>query len=71
MTTQCGHEELRTERKSLGPSVSFGIVLAALGIVIGAATGAQIIMFDGFYTFLGFGLSSMALRVSHLVARGI
>jgi len=70
MTVQSANEELRTERRSLSLSVSCGIVLAALGIVIGVATGSQIILFDGFYTFLGIGLSSMALRVSHLVARG-
>jgi predicted Co/Zn/Cd cation transporter (cation efflux family) len=70
MTAQSANEELRTERWSLSLSVSCGIVLAALGIVIGVVTGSQIILFDGFYTFLGIGLSSMALRVSHLVARG-
>ena len=70
MTARGSSDELRTERRSLSLSVSCGIVLAALGIVIGVATGSQIILFDGFYTFLGIGLSSMALRVSHLVARG-
>jgi predicted Co/Zn/Cd cation transporter (cation efflux family) len=70
MTVQSGNEELRTERRSLSVSVSCGAVLASLGIVIGVVTGSQIILFDGFYTFLGIGLSSMALRVSHLVARG-
>lgn len=47
-----------------------GLVLAAVGIGIGITTGSQIILFDGFYTFLGIGLSWMALRVSHLVASG-
>ncbi len=70
MTIPHGNEELRTERRSLSVSVSCGAVLASLGIVIGVVTGSQIILFDGFYTFLGIGLSSMALRVSHLVARG-
>jgi predicted Co/Zn/Cd cation transporter (cation efflux family) len=70
MTDKSDNEELRTERWSLSLSVSCGVILAALGIVIGVVTGSQIILFDGFYTFLGIGLSSMALRVSHLVARG-
>ena len=47
-----------------------GLVLAAVGIAIGVTTGSQIILFDGFYTFLGIGLSWMAMRVSFLVASG-
>jgi predicted Co/Zn/Cd cation transporter (cation efflux family) len=45
-------------------------VLAVVGIAIGVITGSQIILFDGFYTFLGIGLSWMAIRVSQLVASG-
>lgn len=48
----------------------WGLVLAVVGIAIGVVTGSPIILFDGFYTFLGIGLSWMALRVSHLVASG-
>jgi len=70
MTDDRASSEFLTERRSLSLSVSFGIVLAAFGIVIGVVTGSQIILFDGFYTFLGIGLSTMALRVSHLVAAG-
>ena len=70
MSDQGVSEELLTERRSLSLSVSSGIVLAAFGIVFGVVTGSQIILFDGFYTFLGIGLSTMALRVSHLVATG-
>ena len=51
-------------------SVLCGFVLAAVGIAIGVGTGSQIILFDGFYTFLGIGLSWMAMRVSILVASG-
>src|SRR5665213_2706220 len=70
MTDDRASSEFLTERRSLSLSVSFGIVLAAFGIVIGVGTGSQIILFDGFYTFLGIGLSWMAMRVSFLVASG-
>ena len=62
--------EFRVERRALGLSMISGLVLAVVGIAIGIITGSQIILFDGFYTFLGIGLSWMALRVSHLVAHG-
>ena len=62
--------EFRTERRALALSIVVGFALAILGIAIGVATGAQIILFDGFYTFLGIGLSWMAIRVSRLVAEG-
>lgn len=67
MTAQ---EEFRLERSALGLSIASGALLAALGIVIGIATGSPIVLFDGFYTFLGIGLSWMARRVSQLVANG-
>jgi predicted Co/Zn/Cd cation transporter (cation efflux family) len=38
--------------------------------VIGVLTSSQIILFDGFYTFLGIGLSWLAIRISHIVASG-
>ena len=63
-------EEFLLERRALGLSMASGFVLAAVGVAIGIATGSQIILFDGFYTFLGIGLSWMALRVSYLVASG-
>jgi predicted Co/Zn/Cd cation transporter (cation efflux family) len=62
--------EFLLERRALSLSIATGFVLAAAGITIGVITGSQIILFDGFYTFLGIGLSWMALRVSHLVATG-
>ncbi len=62
--------EFLLERRALALSIATGFVLAAVGIIIGVITGSQIILFDGFYTFLGIGLSWMALRVSHLVATG-
>lgn len=63
-------DELIVERKAIGFSIAAGMVLAAVGIAIGIVTGSQVILFDGFYTFLGIGLSWMAMRVSHLVAHG-
>ena len=63
-------EQYRLERSALSLSIASGVVLAALGIVIGISTGSQIVLFDGFYTFLGVGLSWMARRVSSLVASG-
>lgn len=62
--------EFRAERSALGLSMACGLVLAALGISIGIVSGSQIVLFDGFYSFLGIGLSWMALRVSRLVAAG-
>ncbi len=72
MTTEAGGvlDEFDRERRALGLSMAYGLVLAALGIAIGVITGSQIILFDGFYTFLGIGLSWMAIRVSILVASG-
>jgi len=63
-------DEFVIERRALGSSIAMGLVLAAVGIAIGIVTGSQVILFDGFYTFLGIGLSWMAMRVSHLVAHG-
>ena len=63
-------DEFEIERRALGLSIIIGLILAAVGIAIGIVTGSQIILFDGFYTFLGIGLSWMAIRVSHLVATG-
>ena len=63
-------EQFRLERSALSLSIASGLLLAALGIVIGITTGSQIVLFDGFYTFLGVGLSWMARRVSSLVASG-
>jgi predicted Co/Zn/Cd cation transporter (cation efflux family) len=62
--------DFASERRALGMSMICGLVLAAIGIAIGVFIGSQIILFDGFYTFLGIGLSWMAYRVSHLVASG-
>ncbi len=63
-------DEFAREHRALGVSMFYGIVLAAVGIAIGVVTGSQIILFDGFYTFLGIALSWMAMRVSRLVASG-
>jgi predicted Co/Zn/Cd cation transporter (cation efflux family) len=63
-------DEFTLERRALGLSMVCGLALAAVGIAIGVLIGSQIILFDGFYTFLGIGLSWMAYRVSHLVAAG-
>lgn len=62
--------EFALERRALALSIASGVVLAALGIFMGIVAGSQIVLFDGFYTFLGIGLSWMARRVSYLVARG-
>jgi len=64
------HDEYKLERSALGLSIASGFVLAALGILIGITAGSQIVLFDGFYTFLGIGLSWMARRVSFLVRSG-
>jgi predicted Co/Zn/Cd cation transporter (cation efflux family) len=68
--TSMPRDEFLVERRSLGLSVLCGFILAVVGIAIGVGTGSQIILFDGFYTFLGIGLSWMAMRVSFLVASG-
>jgi predicted Co/Zn/Cd cation transporter (cation efflux family) len=62
--------EFASERRLLGWSIACGLLLAGLGIAVGITARSQIILFDGFYTFLGIGLSYMALRVSRLVAAG-
>ncbi len=63
-------DDFAREHRALGISMAYGMVLATVGIAIGVVTGSQIILFDGFYTFLGIGLSWMAMRVSRLVASG-
>ncbi len=71
--TSGGHDvpdEFAREHRALAVSMAYGMVLAAVGIAIGVVTGSQIILFDGFYTFLGIGLSWMAMRVSALGASG-
>jgi predicted Co/Zn/Cd cation transporter (cation efflux family) len=69
-TTLSSEDEFFLERRALGLSIIIGLLLAAVGIAIGITTGSQIILFDGFYTFLGIGLSWMAVRVSRLVESG-
>jgi predicted Co/Zn/Cd cation transporter (cation efflux family) len=69
-TTMASEDEFFLERRALALSIGIGLVLAAVGIAIGVTTGSQIILFDGFYTFLGIGLSWMAVRVSRLVEHG-
>lgn len=59
-----------SERRALLSSMLLGITLAAVGIAVGVLTKSQIILFDGFYTFLGIGLSALAIRVSKLVDSG-
>ena len=58
------------ERRALALSMFSAFVLAVLGTVIGVVTASQIILFDGFYTFLGIGLSWLAYRISRVVAAG-
>jgi len=62
--------EGRRERQALRLSMLFAFLLAVLGITIGVITNSQIILFDGFYTFLGIGLSWLALRISRVVEAG-
>ncbi len=62
--------EFRLERRALSLSISMGMALAVVGISIGIIGGSQIVLFDGFYTFLGIGLTWMAMRVSRLVEVG-
>lgn len=62
--------EFAGERRALRWSMACGLSLAIVGIAIGVASASTIILFDGFYTFLGIGLSWMALRVSFLVEAG-
>jgi predicted Co/Zn/Cd cation transporter (cation efflux family) len=45
-------------------------LLAVIGVTAGVITASEIILFDGFYTFLGIGLSWLALRISRVVAAG-
>jgi predicted Co/Zn/Cd cation transporter (cation efflux family) len=63
-------KEFRQERRALSLSIIMGMALAIVGISIGIIGGSQIVLFDGFYTFLGIGLTWMAMRVSHLVEEG-
>jgi len=63
-------KEFRQERRALSLSIVMGMALAVVGISIGIIGGSQIVLFDGFYTFLGIGLTWMAMRVSHLVEEG-
>ena len=63
-------KEFRIERRALSLSIVMGLALAIVGISIGIFSESQIVLFDGFYTFLGIGLTWMAMRVSHLVEVG-
>lgn len=67
---EASRQEYLLERRALGLSMVIGLVLAGVGIAIGVIGGSQIVLFDGFYTFLGIGLSWMAMRVSFLVSSG-
>ena len=63
-------KEFRRERRALSLSMLMGLALAALGIALGIIGQSQIVLFDGFYTFLGIGLTWMAMRISRLVEVG-
>ena len=63
-------KQFKQERRALSLSIYMGMALAVVGITIGIIGGSQIVLFDGFYTFLGIGLTWMAMRVSHLVEVG-
>jgi len=63
-------KEFKQERRALSLSIVMGMALAVVGISIGIIGGSQIVLFDGFYTFLGIGLTWMAMRISHLVEEG-
>ena len=63
-------KEFTQERRALSLSIVMGMALAVVGISIGIIGGSQIVLFDGFYTFLGIGLTWMAMRISHLVEEG-
>jgi predicted Co/Zn/Cd cation transporter (cation efflux family) len=58
------------ERRALGISALAGVLLGLAGIVLGLVSATQVVLFDGFYTFLGVALSWMALRASYLVSLG-
>lgn len=58
------------ERRALLLSASVALSMAILGIVLGLASGSQIILFDGFYAFIGLGLSWLGLRAGKLIEAG-
>jgi predicted Co/Zn/Cd cation transporter (cation efflux family) len=60
----------RHERRALAFSMLCAFILAIVGVTAGVITASEIILFDGFYTFLGIGLSWLALRISRVVAAG-
>ena len=60
----------RLERRALAFSMLCAFLLAIVGVTAGVITASEIILFDGFYTFLGIGLSWLALRISRVVAAG-
>jgi predicted Co/Zn/Cd cation transporter (cation efflux family) len=59
-----------TERTVLGLSLGASLVLAAVAIGWGLASGAQIILLDGVYLVLGSALSALSLAASRRAARG-
>jgi len=60
----------RAERRGLLVSLVAGLGLATFGIVVGVLIDSQIILFNGYFTLLGVGLTWMALRVSRVVVAG-
>ena len=58
------------EAAALRLSMAGGVAFAVLGITVGMATGSSIILFDGFYAFVGIGLAWMALKAARLVGAG-
>ncbi|WP_189532630.1 cation diffusion facilitator family transporter [Paludibacterium paludis] len=60
---------LNEEQKALAVSLAGTLSLATLGIGIGAAIGSQSILFDGFFTLISTGMTSLGMLVSHLVTR--
>ena len=69
-TTQTAELALGRERMALRISLWVALALATLGISVGIIGNSQVILFDGFYTLVGVGLTSLALRASSLAGRG-
>lgn len=60
---------LNAEQRALLVSLVASVVLAVLGIGFGVAIGSQSILFDGFFTLISTGMTSLGILVSYLVTR--
>lgn len=62
--------DARIEQRLLRRSIALTVVMGAANVVAGLWLGSRAVLFDGVYGIIDTAMTLLALRVSHLIARG-